>query len=299
MKTAPSFSFIVLTSFYPEAQRAVRYADALAGGVGGHLLLLHANRISFFDPYVFAGDSWRRQELAEEPGIKAMLTHLAGQLHAPATVELLTDLLPAAAQALTRQHNPALFVVGRSADDTAAPDQLSLMLLELLRAGQLPLLLVPLRTAATTPPRRVLIAADSEPFALPKAIDGVKQLLHRLAPHVTIVHVSGVEDDENCARARHAVELSGLTKGLHEAEPRGYQYDRPADGILAAIDDLGADLVVLLARRRSYLGDLLHHSVTAEVLRRSPVPVLAVPAAEPTAAHRRQAHHAADSMLVW
>ena len=298
MKTARNLSFIVLTSFYPEAQRAVCYADALAGGVGGRLLLLHANRISFVDPYIFAGESWRRQELADEPGIKAMLAQMAEQLHTPATVELLTDLLPAAARALTRQHNPALFVVGRPTAEAAAPDQVSLMLLELLRAVQLPLLLVPQRTGAATPPRRVLIAADSEVFALPRAADGVKQLLHQLVPHVAIVHVSGIEDDENCARARHAVELSGLTTGLPSVEPRGYQYDRPADGILAALDDTGADLVLLLARQRSYLGELFHHSVTAEVLRRSPVPVLAVPATEPVAAHRRQAHHAADNMLA-
>ncbi|GAB3847215.1 hypothetical protein GCM10028822_08280 [Hymenobacter terrigena] len=298
MKTAQQLSFIVLTSFYPEAQRAVLYADELAGGVGGRLLLLHANRISFFDPYIFTGESWRRQELADEPGIRAMLAHLAAQLHTPATVELMTDLLPTAAQALTRRHNPALFVVGRPAAEVATPDQVSVMLLELLRAVQLPLLLVPQRTAATTPPRRVLIAADSEPFALPAALEGVKQLLHQLAPHVTIVHVSGIEDDENCARAKHAVELSGLTTGLPDVEPRGYQYDRPADGILAAIKDVGADLVVLLTRQRSYLGELFHHSVTAEVLRRSPVPVLAVPVAEPTAAQRRQAHHAADNMLA-
>ncbi|WP_216688725.1 universal stress protein [Hymenobacter siberiensis] len=297
MKAPRQLSFIVLTSVYSEAQRAVLYADELAGGVGAHLLLLHANHGSFCDPHIFTGESWRPQELADAPGIKARLTQLAGQLRAPATVALLPHLLPAAARALTRQHRPALVVVERPAADAAPPDQVSLMLLELLRAVQLPLLLVP-HTTAPAPPQRVLIAADSEPFALPPAIDGVKRLLHQLAPHVTIVHISGTEADENYARAKHAVELSGLTTGLPDVASRGYQYARPADGILAAIHDVGADLVLLLARPRSYLGEVFPHSVTAEVLRRSPVPVLIVPAAESTAAPRHEAHHAADNILV-
>jgi hypothetical protein len=94
------------------------------------------------------------------------------------------------------------------------------------------------------------------------------------------------------------VQHSGLIQGLPEPALRGYQAEQPAEGVLAAIRDTNADMVVVLARSRSYLGELFHHSVTAEVLRRSPVPVLAVPAAEPTAGQRRQAHHAADNMLA-
>ena len=296
MKKTRKLSFIVLTSVYSRAQRAVHYADELAGAVEGRLFLLHANHGSSGAPAAFAGRSGR-QELAATPGIEAMLTRLAGQLRTPATVASLTRLLPAAVQALSRQHSPALLVVERTAADAAAPNQASLLVLELLRTVPLPLLLVP-HAAPPVLPRRVLVAADSEPLGLSPAIEVVRLLLHRLAPHLTIVHVSGTEADENYARAKHAVELSGLTTGLPDVAPRGYQYDRPADGILAAIDDVGADLVVLLARPRSYLGEQFHRSVTAEVLRRSAVPVLVVPAAESTAATRRQAHHAADNALA-
>ena len=54
--------------------------------------------------------------------------------------------------------------------------------------------------------------------------------------------------------------------------------DRPADGILHAAQADKTDLVVMLARPRSFWGQLFHRSVTAEVLLHSPVPVLVLPA---------------------
>jgi hypothetical protein len=51
------FSLIVLANFYPAAQHAIQYADALASAQGGRIVLLHVNRASLYDPYVFAGKS--------------------------------------------------------------------------------------------------------------------------------------------------------------------------------------------------------------------------------------------------
>ena len=53
----------------------------------------------------------------------------------------------------------------------------------------------------------------------------------------------------------------------------------PAAGILQALADTRADMLVLLTRPRSFLGELFHRSVTAAVLRHTRVPVLLLPAA--------------------
>ncbi|TLM88820.1 universal stress protein [Hymenobacter jeollabukensis] len=45
--------------------------------------------------------------------------------------------------------------------------------------------------------------------------------------------------------------------------------------------DTQADLLILLARPHSLWRRLFHRSITAEVLRRCPVPVLLVPVAAP------------------
>jgi nucleotide-binding universal stress UspA family protein len=52
----------------------------------------------------------------------------------------------------------------------------------------------------------------------------------------------------------------------------------PAPGVLQAVADTQADLLVLIARPRSFWSGLFHRSVTAAVLRRSTVPVLLLPA---------------------
>ena len=296
-------TLIVLTSFYPAAQQALRYADTLASALGGRLVLLHVNRASLYDPYVFVGENWHRQELAGEADTATLLARLTSQLRAPATVELATDLLPIVAHDLVSRYQPALFVLGRPAPENASPEQLSAATLELLRAAQLPVLLVPLDTAATVPPQRVLVAADDEACALPDSAAAVHQLLRVPGAALTVAHVSTVEDDEGCARALRAVQQCGLLAGLPEPALRGYQFDHPAPGVLAAITDTQADMVVLLARSHSYFGELFHGSVTAQVSRQSRIPVLVLPVLDPppppAPPGQDQAQRPANETLYW
>ena len=53
-----------------------------------------------------------------------------------------------------------------------------------------------------------------------------------------------------------------------------------AEAILNAAQPTDFDMVVVIARPRSFLGELFHHSVTAQVLLHSVVPVLVLPATE-------------------
>ena len=95
---------------------------------------------------------------------------------------------------------------------------------------------------------------------------------------VIVAHVSsGVEDDAGCSAALRAVQLSGLVQGLATPALRGYEHRNYAEGVLAAVQDTQAGLVVVLARERSYFGELFHDSVTARLLAHCPVPVLVLP----------------------
>ncbi|GAB3823929.1 universal stress protein [Hymenobacter jeollabukensis] len=275
-----AFTFLVLASFYPPEQRALRYADALASAQGGHLVLLHAHRASLYDPYMFAGEAWRRQELAQDADAAALLRELAGQLRAPATVELMTDLLPTMLPALTQRYAPALFVLGLPAAGPEAAGQVSTAALELLRAAQFPVLLVPEATTAADLPQRVLIAADREAFGLAPTSEAAAGLLQTLGADFTVAYVSEVEDDAGCARALRAVQASGVLAPETTVELRGCLAPDAATGLLGAAEEVGADLLVLLARSRSYLGELFHRSVTAAVIERSTLPVLLLPVVE-------------------
>ncbi len=277
-----ALSLIVFAGFYPPARRAIEYADILAQAVGGRLVLLHVNRASLFDPNDLVAQGYHQQELTRQTDTAAILYQQAEGLRTTATVEVATDLLPAVAQDLAHRYQPALFVLSQADEDRPAAADLLTSCMEILRAGSYPLLVVSPTAPAEHPPRRVLIAADREPFVLGPEAQALRPLLALPDVELIVAHVSsGVEDDEGCALALRAVQASGLVDGLPVPELRGYQHEHYEQGVLAAALDTRADLVVVLARQRSYLGDLFHHSVTAKLLETCPVPVLVLPTAAP------------------
>ena len=277
-----ALSLIVFAGFYPPARRAIEYADILAQAVDGRLVLLHVNRASLFDPNDLVAQGYHQAELARQTDTAAILYQQAEGLRTTATVEVVTDLLPAVAQDLAHRYQPALFVLSQADEDRPAAADLLTACVEILRAGSYPLLVVSTTAPAEHPPRRILIAADRETFTLAPEAAALRPLLALPGVEVIVAHVSsGVEDDEGCALALRAVQASGLVEGLPTPELRGYQHEHYAQGLLAAALDARADLVVVLARQRSYLGELFHRSVTARLLETCPVPVLVLPTAAP------------------
>ena len=272
---------IVIAGFYEPARHAIRYADTLAQAVHGNLVLLHVNRVSLFDPYELvgaAGGRLRKQELQRQGETAAALRQLAQRLHAPTTVEMATDLLPNVARELAARYSPVLFVLGQPDEDHPDFAGMAAMCAELLRAGHFPILAVPTAAPAEHPPHRFLIAADREPFDLSAASQALRPLLALLGTDFVVAHVSaGVDDDDGCAEALRAVRRSRLVE-FSNPELQGYVDSDYAEGLLAATVEARADVVVLLARERSFMSDLFHRSVTARLLGRCPVPVLALAA---------------------
>ena len=274
-----ALTLVVFAGFYPAARHAERYADTLGQALAGKLVLLHVNRAALFDPYLLVGQRFRQAELDTEADTTAALHRQAAALRAPATVVVTTDLLPAIARDLAAGYHPALFVLSQPDPEHPAAGVVA-DCAELLRAGQHALLVVPAHAPADRAPRRILLAADREAFALAPAARPLHALLALPGTELVVAHVSdGVEDDSGCAAALRAVQDSGLVDGLPTPEVRGYMDDNYAEGVLAAVRDTQADLVVVFARQRSYLGELFHRSVTARLLTDCPVPVLVLPTA--------------------
>ena len=274
-----ALTLVVFAGFYATPRHTVHYANTLAQALHGQLVLLHVNRASMFDPYALMAESYHQDELNRQTDTAAALYRLAEELHTQPTVEVATDLLPEVALDLAKRHHPALFVLSQP-DPGQAASNVAQACAELLRAGHFSLLLVPPTSPADQPPRRILIAADAEPFTLATDAQPLHQLLALPGAALIVAHVSsGVEDDAGCSAALRAVQLSGLVQGLATPELRGYAHDNYAEGILAAVQDTQADLVIVLARERSYLGELFHQSVTAQLLSGCPVPVLVLPVA--------------------
>jgi len=126
-----------------------------------------------------------------------------------------------------------------------------------------------------------------------KALPYVRDLIERYDSEVYMLHVPmdlsayggywGKPDPEH-VEAMHEFALRGAEKKMHEfceeelASCRLYfvkvEFGDPAGEILKAVDDTGADVIVLPIHDSS--GDSHVGSVASEVIRKSPVPVLTI-----------------------
>jgi len=267
-----SSSLLVLTDFFPAADQAVAYATSLAAPLGAHVVLLHVRRTSLFDPEALTGTHAANRTVAH-----LALSRLAQGAAVPTSIALEEgQVLPAVAEAIER-HAPVLVVLGRTNQEELPDELASTTALDLLQQAPYPLLVVPPQASAAAPPRRLLLAADGEAFTLGRFAGVAQRLLHALQAELTVLHCAPVADGHAALAAVHTVLQTGLTLELSPSQTRLEVANTPAEGILAAAQSGHYDAVVLLARRRSVLGRLFHHSVTAQVVLHSNIPVLVLP----------------------
>lgn len=268
-------SLLVLTDFFQAANRALDYATNLAEPLGARLVLLHVRRDSILDPELFTG---RLSNLSKE-AIGLALNSVTRGLAVPVVAEVGHGRVAVAASDAAARHHPTLIVLGRP-DYSDEPDELvHTTCLDILRIAPYPMLVVPHGVVSTAPPRRVLLAEDGEPFALGKFSGPIHAMFKTLRAEITVLHVQSEANSEDFAPlALEAVRRAGLAEGLPPMQSLTVVNSNPAEGILAAVQPGDYDLVVLIARPRSFLSQLFHQSTTAKVLIHSALPVLIMPA---------------------
>ena len=275
-------SIVVLTNLSEAAEKTARYAAVLGAPLHAHVTLLHF----YQDPVMLAPElavvavaQTDRNYADTAAGMQALAQRL------PGTTDIMVSTLPmpdAVAEAVQRYH-PLFLAMGLSPEHDFLDELLHNLVLPVLRATHQPLLLVPEAAPAPIVPRRVLLVLDVEPFRLNAAGKKLAPLLAAWQAAYTVTHVvDGYEPVTPPRRLALAdVRASGVVPPDAPLQLHQVPDATAADGILQALADTQADLLVLIARPRSFLGRRFHHSVTAEVLRRSPVPVLLVPAEAP------------------
>ncbi|AMJ66017.1 universal stress protein [Hymenobacter sp. PAMC 26628] len=271
-----ALSLLVLTDFFQPADHALAYADALAGAIGAQLVLLHVRRDAVLDPEYLTG---RVDNLSQE-AIDLALASLTRDVTAPTVAEVGHGRVAEVVAAALARHQPALVVLGHRNTDGMADELVSTAALNILRTAPQPMLVVPVG-AASTVPRRLLLALDAEPFSLGGHTGLVRHLFDALPAELTVLHVGADRDEATTgtAAAVEAIERTGLVLDLSGGLPtRSLVHATPAGGILEVAATGEFDAVVLVARPRSFLGELFHRSVTAHVLLHSPIPVLVLPA---------------------
>jgi nucleotide-binding universal stress UspA family protein len=250
----------------------------LAKPLEARQVLLHVRRDSVLDPETFTGQLSHQSQGAAAVALHSLVSHLPG----PVATEVGHGRVAYAVADAASRHQPALVVLGRP-DTEDTPDELvSTTALDLLRTTPQPMLVVPHTVTDTHSPRRLLLAVDDEYFSLGQHTSPMRHLLNGLHAEVTVLHVTQEENtDEAATELLKIVRRLDLTSDLTEPV-RILSRTAPdaAEAILSVAQPANFDMVVVIARPRSYFSALFHRSVTAQVLLHSTVPVLVLPAQE-------------------
>ena len=273
-------SLLVLADLSAAAERAAQYAALLGTPLHAHLTLLHF----YHDPVLeleLAGVTSAELN-RNQADTAAVLRVVARRLPTPTKVVVSVEPMPETIAEWVQQNHPLLLVMGLSAEHAVLDHWLHNQVLPVLRATQRPLLLVP-EGAAARPPRRVVLAVDGEPFTLNDAALDLAPLFAAWPDAAYTVATIRSRHEQPAFSGQMTLADVRAGNVLPPAAPLELyerRHSSAAAGIIAALDDTHADLLVLIARPRSFLGRLFHSSVTAQLLRLSPVPVLLLPAEE-------------------
>jgi nucleotide-binding universal stress UspA family protein len=276
-------SFVVLVNSSAAAEQAARYAALLGAPLRVPLELVNIYQSPLLSSELaFAPVPYFPQlQIEADEALQA----LAERLPAPAEATVLAAPLPDAVQEAIDRFHPLLLAMNLSAEQGLIDHLLHNQLLPVLRATYHPLLLVPETGPPPGLPRRVVVAVDGEYFALGATALALAPLLASWSATFSVIHVR--HSTNEAERPPRFAWLNGqLSDLLPTAAPLKFcndASDNPATGVLRAVAEAQADLLVLVARPRSFLGSLFHRSVTAKVLRNCPVPVLLLPAHGPAA----------------
>ncbi|OGX88857.1 universal stress protein [Hymenobacter glacialis] len=265
---------VVLTDFYAVTNRALSYAAGLAIPLKAELVLLHARHDVLLAPM----DNSPYSPISDHTTDQALQT-LADEQPVPTQVNVSERELPEAVRDAVRHHRPLMLVLGRPGGTDTPLAIMTGTAMDLLIGVPHPLLVVPPPGAEAFPPRRLLLAVDGEPFVLRQHQDVVRQLLHVAAGTLAMVRVA----DDSHARLGaetilQTVAANDLTEKLHPSQLYEVYNRSIVDGVLAEAQRQETDLLVVVARHHSLMGSLFHRSVTAQLIERSSIPVLILPA---------------------
>ena len=270
-------SLVILTDFFAVTNRALSYAAGLAVPLNAQLVLLHVRYDRMPVPAGFGGHHTPRGERKTDQA----LLKLAADQTVPTEVDVAEGFLPEALTEAVRRHHPLFMVMGRPSDATGPAERFTNVVIDLLRHAPHPLLVVPTVGWDAFPPRRLLMAVDGQPFAFADRDhqEVLSRLLHATEATLDVVHVT---DDAQARPDDGAVLETVRANDLVNvfAESRLHEVYSPTvgAGVLEEAARQQADLLVLVARRHSLLGNLFHRSVTARLIQESPIPVLILPA---------------------
>ena len=276
-------SVLHATDFSPSSEVATEYAAVLARAFDARLDILHAHRMEL-PPYFTPDQNLElEQELARAQD--SIMEHLRALVDARVPPEVPTELLVAdefpteAILASARERQPGLVVLGSHGRTGIARTLLGSVSENVLREIRIPLLITrppSEETSTTAPPavERILCSINYTPHSL-RAVEVAAALAGRLDARLTVLHSLESSGDEAAERDRVCSWVPGSVDAScrwHVNIARG----NPAEQIISAAEEDGADMIVVGGRHRSFLKASVLGATTERVVRHAHCPVLTV-----------------------
>lgn len=268
-------NLLVLTDSSPAAERARAYAAVLAAPLGAEVHLLHVYPTPPTTPSI--GQALRATTARYVRQERHALETVAAAMPGPTTATTVAQVWDEAVQEALAQHQPLLVVAGLTATDGLLDEWLSNRALPLAHETGYPLLLVPqnLPAAGLRPPRCLALAVRDQAFTLTPEALALTPLLAALDAAVVPTTVAAFSEDLGAGRhGLTSAQESGLIPALVGSSLCRVVAEEPAAGLLQAVQELSADVLVLLDPGHGWVSKLFGESVIDEVLRHTQVPVL-------------------------
>jgi len=271
-------SILVPTDFSPCSLNALRIAVQLAQQFNARLHLVHAIRV----PTPHAGVSARAlvdpivQGIGEE--VEAHWARLEGEVPGLASVKYEHQVFRAhaldAIYTAMKTGKADLIVMGTKGSHSSLEKMLGGVSTDVIRMGEVPVLVVP-EAVEQFRPERIALAADfkqTESFA---SLDILKRLVMLFSSEIWVVNVT----DGDPQRFASLVESFKVDKFLASTPHRfeTVKSDSVTKGLFRFVADNRLDMLVMMPRRHGLFDRIFSSSQTQKVAMAIQVPLLAVP----------------------
>lgn len=277
-------SMLILTDFSETAFRAAEYACQLVDA-------LQVNKVILYHAYqnVFVGTDLPSSTLAVERQVYMDSMEALGMLHDrlkpllgnDVKIELLakdTALFPDVINALCRQEDTGLIVMGASGKSGIEKMIMGSTTSQMLKTSEFPVLMVPHEALIGRGISRIVFSADLKDYsALP--VNLLHQFLQAFPAELHIVNVMPEKREQYSPEMEESITKLHAALDKYNAAFHYIQGDDIVEHILSFAKQHHASLIIAVPRKHGLLDGIFHKSVSRQLAAHDDqVPLLALPA---------------------
>ncbi len=259
------------TDFSPTADKALHYATALASKAKARIILLHITPFLVADPDTFFTPDSVYSVDESKSKLQQLTQKVSGQVPCEAVHKVgdATDSIVDFAK-----NSQADLVVMGTKGAGGTPDALvGSTVAGVLTKTERPVLVIP-ANADITPIPKIVYAADLQDLKR-SAIDPLLAMARLLGSEIMVLNVAPSSKALPEEKAGEALKLEDLM-GDVPSSTHVIVHDDIAEGIEKFIQDQGAGMLAIVARKHGFFQSMFHDSITRRMALHTHIPLLAL-----------------------